>query len=169
MVEENNHHTTGDLIEHAINIERQAFSVYCRFSRLFSHIHEISSFWNDMSEDEKCHEEMLKDIYNCLSRQERLLPARENVWRKVLESERLLDRALKVHVKNLEEAYELSHELESYEVDAVFAFLAEKFVPFEKKQRSFVPTLGITRIKLINFGKKFGNADRREQITSHDI
>jgi Lhr-like helicase len=70
----------------------------------------------------------------------------------------------------LDDAYELAHELEHSEVNAVFQFLATDFVPSEERTEYVVAAITRHQNKLMRFNQSHGSRQWRQGITcGHQI
>lgn len=161
--------TIESIFEQAIEIEYHAAVLYKRFSELFSHISEINAFWQELTEDEIHHANSLRDICNSLNRQQRLSPCDKEISETVAKIQRMLSEDLTSPIKNLDDAYELAHQLESSEVNALFKFLSIKFVPDEDREQFVVSEITQHHQKLLNFSSDFGDRNWRKGINIQDI
>ena len=165
MMELGSKETFGELFDQAIKMENEAASIYTEFSRLFSHIPEISAFWQGMVDDEILHAKTLEDIRKSLTRQQLLSPADKDMWENVARIQRMLSKDFIGSIETLNDAYELAHNLEFSEVNAIFEFLASEFIPSQKRKEFIILQITQHLQKLSDFRRYFGGRDRRKGIT----
>ncbi len=127
--------TVATLFDLAISLETILRALYRKFAQRFAHVPEASRLWEAMGKDEMWHAQKLEAIRDSLSVDE--LHGEANA--RMLHAARWLvrlsvDDALKT-VRTLQDAYELAHELEHSEVNAIFGFLASEFIPSEAQRR----------------------------------
>ncbi len=165
MNESNYKQTVDDLFKRAIEIERKASDIYKELANLFSHIPKVTAFWNDLFKDEIDHMQTLQNIYKSLKQEQLLSISDEKIWDDVIKIENILNKDLIGAIKNLDDAYELAHELEFSEVNAIFQFLAKKFVPFEERSKFVVSHIKDHQQKLLDFSHNFGDRAWRINIS----
>jgi rubrerythrin len=158
--------TLEDLFERAIEIEKTAAEVYATFSRWFSHVPRVSAFWRELNQDEIEHAETLGAIRDRLTPQQLSSAAEEGIWKAVHDIRNRLRKDWKGHVDTLDDAYDLAHELEFSEVNAVFRFLAVDVVPSEEREKFVVSQITQHQQKLLDFGQEFADRAWRRQIHS---
>jgi rubrerythrin len=139
MSESIQQHTLEELFERAIQIENQAGSIYRELERRFSHHQESVALWKALAADEDKHAEVLAKALGDAPSEKLACPAPADVWAAVTRILKLLRQDPLRSIKNLKDAYELAHELEYSEVNAVFEFLSVDAVP-GNVEREFVRT-----------------------------
>ena len=85
---------------------------------------------------------------------------------KVIATQRMLNHDLTASINNLDEAYELAHELESSEVNAIFKFLTIEFVSNAEREQFIVSQIDQHQQKLIDFSSDFGSKAWRKGIST---
>jgi hypothetical protein len=88
-----------------------------------------------MAEDEKLHTKTLQGIYNSLDQEQLNSPSEEHLFKSVITARDFLNKNLINSVKNLDDAYEIAHQIESSEVNAILKFLLNHFIPSEKQMK----------------------------------
>lgn len=68
-------------------------------------------------------------------------------------------------IKNLNDAYELAHQLEYFEVEALFKFLTNKVITSEERKHFILSEINDHQQKLMVFSNKFGDATSRRRVT----
>jgi hypothetical protein len=77
-----------------------------------------------------------------------------------------LDKDLIGPIKNLDDAYEIAHQLEFNEINTIFKFLANEVVPNNDRRGLLLSTLQEHQDKLMNFNENFGDRAWRRGISS---
>jgi len=134
MTESSHKQTVDQLFDEAIAFERKAAETYVELSRLFSHYPEVSAVWNNMRDDELFHADVLENLRTELSHKHLSSAVEQAVWKKVISVNQLLGGDLIGPIRNLRDAYELAHQLEASEVNAIFQFLIEVMPNPERKR-----------------------------------
>ena len=55
MGKENITKNIAGFFEQALEIEQKSADIYAKLSKLFSHVPEVSAFWNEFAKEEKQH------------------------------------------------------------------------------------------------------------------
>ena len=119
--------TVGDLLAVAVQLEDAARHLYEGLDRMFSHFPDVAAFWRRFAVDEVFHAKRLIELRASTS----LKRLSQAVDASMLEAGRKLlgvaveDRLRNVH--HLDDAYEMAHELENSETNAIFRFLITQF------------------------------------------
>lgn len=151
--------------EQALEIEQKSADIYTKLSKLFSHVPEVSAFWNELAREEKQHRDKLKEIYDSLTNEQLFSFLSEDIMQKLNEIQNILNKDLISPIKNLNDAYELAHQLEYFEVEAVFKFLANKVITSEDRKNFILSEINDHQQKLMVFCNKFGDATSRRRVT----
>lgn len=160
--------TIGTIFERAIGFEYKAAGVYKGFSGLFLHFQEISSFWQDLAEDETRHAERLQNICKSLTSEQLLSPCDNEMSRKVDITQRMVAEVSIPSIKNLDDAYELAHELEFSEANTIFKLMINEFIHSQKSKQFIISQLSEHQQKLVEFTNNFGDRYwRKEIIVNH--
>ncbi len=168
MIESGLKVTNEAIFEYAIEIEYKAADIYREFSQLFSHIHEIYAFWRELTEEEMQHADMLQDIRKSLTNEQLQSPCDKKLLDIVARIQHMLRGFFTESIKNLDDAYELAHELEFSEINVLFKLLATKFVSSEQ-QKKIVSKIMLHQQKLMHFNQNFGDRDWRKGISIHAV
>ncbi|MDI6809132.1 MAG: hypothetical protein QME66_09155 [Candidatus Eisenbacteria bacterium] len=165
MMESVREATVERLFESAIEIEYAAADIYKKLSVLFSHEPRVHAFWRGLFDDEVRHATTLQDVLGSLTPEQLLLPPDMEMWNNIVRIQRMFRKDLVGPIDNLDAAYELAHDLEFSEVNAIFKFLAGEFVPSEERKR-FVHSEIVQHLqKLTHFGENFGEKGWRKEIS----
>ncbi|MFH1981181.1 MAG: hypothetical protein ABIL58_05015 [Pseudomonadota bacterium] len=156
--------TTEALFEMAIGIERKAAAFYVEMAAAFRHVPDVSAFWHRLYSEELEHESILKGVYDRLPRQELSQPPDPMVAERVSDAIRLIEAFDLEQVHTLDDAYELAHDLEFSEVNAVFKLLAMAGVPPEAHSRFVVEHIERHQNRLLEFGREHGGRPWRRSI-----
>lgn len=157
-----------EIFGRAIEIEHAAAGIYTRFSQLFSHLPEVSAFWRGLAEDEMQHANTLRDVRESLTSEQLASPCDIETSDRVAAAQRVVREDSTASAKNLDDAYEVAHELEFSEVNAIFKLLATAFVPSEERRQFVVEEITQHQQKLVDFGRGFGDRDSRKAIAIRD-
>ncbi|MCX5799773.1 MAG: hypothetical protein NTX17_00035 [Candidatus Eisenbacteria bacterium] len=157
--------TMAEVFSRAIEIEKKAADIFTELSSLFSHIPNISAFWKGMAADEVVHMDTLQDIRGTLTQEQLSLPPEKQILKDICKVEDLLKGDLIGPIRNLDDAYELAHEMEYSEVNAIFRSLATGIVPSEKLVEFVSAEMEQHLKKIIDFTQNFGDRAWRRQIS----
>jgi rubrerythrin len=119
--------TVEKLLDVAIRLEAAAGRFYEGLAQRFSHCPEVAEFWRVMAAEEACHENRLAEWRASLSAARLSQPAD---GRMLQMGETLLGTSVEElldGVRNLDDAYETAHDLESSETNAIFRFFITEF------------------------------------------
>ena len=164
MDESNSTQTIDSLFKRAIEIERKASVIYLEFANMFSHIPEITTFWIDLHGDELQHMQALTNIHNTLQQEQLSSISDEKILNSLRKAENELNKDLISPIKNLDDAYELAHDLENSEINGIFKFLTNSFIPFEEHSDFVIANIQHHQQKLIDFNHTMGDRAWRKQI-----
>jgi len=119
--------TVESLLNVAIRLEAAAGRFYQGLAERFAHCPDVAAFWRLMAADEACHENRLAEWGVSMSAEKLSQPADARMLemgRKLLGTsvDELLGDA-----RNLDDAYETAHDLESSEINAIFRFFIREF------------------------------------------
>lgn len=126
--------TVAELFELAIKLEESAQDLYRGFESKFSHHQKIADFWKQYAAEEAGHARWLARLRGGLSTEELSALADPSMYeaaRRLLKS--FVGNRL-AGVTDLEDAYQLAHELENSEINTIFEFLIVHFSTDETTQ-----------------------------------
>ncbi len=153
------------LFELAISAEFMARDLYRQLAQKFSAHAEVVNFWEELARQEIGHAEALRRIYAKLTPEQRAAPADpvKLAGIRVVLAEPL-DRLL-ADITNLDEAYQLTSDLENSEVNAVFKFLVNCFST-DPRVGEFLRAQLREHLALLerDFPQRFGPAGQRRLI-----
>ena len=152
------------MFELAIRIEKSQQALYHKLSEMFSHLSDVSDFWKGMEKDEMYHAKTLEKIRGSLHPYQLLTPADPSILRKIKE---VLNTPLKERmnsIKTLNDAYDLSHEIENSELNMIFEFLVKEFESSEETKKFALEEIDYHLDKLMKFPQTFGDIDWRKSI-----
>lgn len=156
--------TLADLFRAAIALEEQAGAIYDQLSQRFAHLPEIHDFWQGMQADELSHAEALKRIRDSQTATDLSRRIDPKKWAEAVAIERFLAGDRIGPVRTLDDAYMLAHEIEFSEVNAIFAFLAEKSVTLDDRADFVLSQIGHHQEKITSFNRTFGDRPWRRRI-----
>ena len=125
---------------------------------------QIQNFWNDLAWDEARHIAELKNTQKSLSAKKLDSPAAASMIEGIKKALELLVKDMLDEVKNLDDAYEFAHEMEYSEANAIFKFLATKFIPSKEREEFIFSLIESHLAKLMDFSHNFGDARFRKTI-----
>ena len=169
MIESASEDTIEVIFERAIEFENKAAHIFRDLSKLFSHIQEISFFWLELAEDEIQHANILQNVRKSLTSEHLLCPCDKEMSVKIDITQRMLTDVSTALIKNLDDAYELAHDLEFSEVNTIFKLLSTKFVHSEERKNFVVSEIKKHQKKLVDFSHNFGDRDWRKGISIHHV
>jgi len=152
------------LFKLAIGTEKTAEEFYSGLAEKFSHLPEISTFWLTLADDEKHHAQELEKIQDSLSPSQLSTPADPLTLQKAKQNRHISVLSLLNSVKNLNDAYEIAHQLEYSEVNVVFGFLMTRFISSEQQKEFVGSEIKVHQARLLEFFQTFGGAEWRKGI-----
>jgi hypothetical protein len=152
--------TLAWLIEHALQWESHARDLYLKLAQQFLLSPAISGFWLQLSADEAWHLEILREIDAALTPEQLGQPVKPAAEAAVEAVEKLLHRTAQVKLFTLEHAYQLAHELEQAEINAVFRLLAVEYIPDKQRQQFVISQIEEHVERLVRFGRRYPAASR---------
>jgi hypothetical protein len=160
--------TTGLLFELAIAGEISSRDFYEGLARKFCREINISAFWQNMAADEMRHIEALEDLRKYLAPDKLSAPADNDILEIALENSRIKTSDVLNMVLNLNDAYMLALLWENSEINRVFEFLIDKYMPAGADGRFIHIHLLTHRKKLHTFSYAFGEDEIRKSICATD-
>lgn len=159
-----NDKTLSDLFECAIVNEMKAADIFANFRDAYSFDDGLAKFWDEMHNDEIMHADVLRKIHNDLS--DTVLGEKPD--RKVCEyAERAYQLILRISEEipaNLDEAYELAHELEFCELNEVYLILLNNKVGDDRAKEFIISEIQNHQKKMTDFRDNFGGREWRRSI-----
>ena len=143
--------TIEQLFELSMAAEKTAGDFYAGLARKFSHLPEVSEFWKEMARDEERHIMGLEAIRDSLTSGQLFVPADQAVLGAVKNALKFSVKEMLASVRNLDDAYELAHDLENSEVNTVFEFLSTEFRPSRERKEFVRSQVKGHIIKLLSF------------------
>ena len=156
--------TMERLLDAAIEIECKAAGIYQALSEQFAQIPGLSAFWQSLNQDETEHAAILKDTRMLLSQAQLSMQPSDKMWEDMVAIQRMMDQDPLAAVQTLDDAYELAHEMESSETNAIFRFLAAECIPSGVRKELVYAVLERHLKKLADFTGNFGDREWRQGI-----
>jgi rubrerythrin len=88
----------------------------------------VAAFWDSFAKDEMNHAEMIQEIQRSLTRKELSALPTDDQWESLLAAEDFLACPQIQSVQDLEDAYELAHEIENYELVLIFQLFVNEAI-----------------------------------------
>jgi rubrerythrin len=164
MTEKQAVRTVGEIFELAIQTEEEAASIYASLSKRFSNVDGMPAFWHGLCQDELEHAETLLSIYKSLSEKTLQMPAQARVCENMDAVQLLLKMDPFDQLQTLDDAYELAHDLEFSEINAIFKFLTTEFISGKSRADLILDQIDHHQRKLMDFDKNFGDKNWRGQF-----
>jgi len=159
--------TVAELFERAIALERAAEALYQQLGKMFANQPEVALFWKRYADEEDGHASYLERIQAGVGAGRLVQHANEDMLRKVHDCLEQASPARLNHVKTLEDAYQLAHELENSETNAIFEFIVLNFSTDElAKSHSFLRTQLNTHIARLenDFPNPYKSRNARQNV-----
>ncbi len=156
------------LLENAIEVEYKAAHFYGTLSKLFLQVPGLSTFWQSMKADELEHANMLHEARKMMSPEQLLQDPGRKIWKDMANVQLLLSKDLLAEINTLEDAYQLSYNLEFSEINTIFQFLAVESIPSERLKALIHSMIDGHLKKISDFTRTFGDSDWRKSIAVHD-
>lgn len=156
--------TVADLFELAIWSEEVSAQLYHGFEAKFAGQPDVARFWARYAAEEAGHAQWLKDCRRTSSPEQLAAPANAEILQAAHWIRRFsLEKAL-AQVRNLQDAYELAHDLEHSETNLVFEFLIANYAG--PKGLAFLRTQLSQHVdRLTNeFPARFGSPSLRKTV-----
>jgi hypothetical protein len=119
--------TVDELFEAAIALEEQAKALYLELARRFAHAEEVAAYWRSLAEEEITHASWLAAQKAKLTPEVLARPADPAMLRRARWRIEIAIDDDAAQVRNLDDAYELAHEVESGETNAILSFLIDEY------------------------------------------
>lgn len=160
-----NKSTIARLLELAIAAEKAAEELYRGMETKFAHHEDVADFWREYADEEVMHAAWLERLRDSLTPERLSAPADPGVMEEAHQALQVPVKRRMQDVHDLDDAYQLAHELENSETNAVFGFLIDNFAEDKKAQVFLRSQLQDHIGKLaINFPIQFRQASVRKQI-----
>ena len=164
MEEKMSQETVRDLFEFAVIGERIMQDYYYGLVEKFSHLAEISNFWKDLAIDEARHMAVLAESKKSIGEDILSSKASPAITENIKDSLKFSAANMLNSVNNLNDAYELAHEMEYSEINSLFKFLTASLISSPGKQNDAIFLIDSHLAKLMDFSKNFGDAQWRKDI-----
>lgn len=156
--------TLSDLFECAIINEMKAADIFASFRDAYSFNEDLKEFWEGMHKDEIMHAEVLRKIHNDLPADRLSEKPDDNICQYAESAYNLILKISEEKPENLNEAYELAHELEFCELNEVYKLLLENKVDDEKAKSFIIEEIKNHQNKMVEFSSKLGDKEWRKSI-----
>lgn len=156
--------TVADLFELAIASEEAAAQLYRGFEAKFANQPDVARFWARYAAEEAGHARWLKDCRKTSSPEQLAAPANPEILQAASWIRRFFLEDTLAQIHNLQDAYELAHDLEHSETNLVFEFLITNYAG--PKGLAFLRTQLSGHVdKLTNeFPARFGSPSLRKAV-----
>jgi len=152
------------VFELAREAEERTKNFFAELAKRCTHLPAIAAFWQGMSDDEAEHIRMLDEIRASLPDVQLRKPVAPHIIWKAREMLQFFSEKNLGRIETLDDAYELAHELEFSEINTIYCFILEQFIPAEKRRSFLKAEIQAHQNKLTRFAQSFGDARRRKEI-----
>lgn len=160
------HMSFGELLDSSIENEHQAMLFYQDLVNLFPEEDAVSKIWLKLAEDERDHSEQIMEIKECMEPND----LNENVSSDLLEmfnSIKIIDHMkLECIINNLNDAYDLAHELECSEINNLFKILTKTYVGEEHRKQFILSQLNNHIVTLERIKEIYPTAKQRTDVVA---
>jgi rubrerythrin len=156
--------TIEDLFELAITAEKLTQVYYHGLIGNFSPWPEVSDFWKGMVKNEMQHATELTNIRDSLGPSQLRALADPPIHQKAKHVTRFSVKGSLNSIRTLDDAYNISHDIEFSEVNAVFEFLIREYIPSGKLNKFVLSEIENHLAKLMKFNETLGDAEWRKSI-----
>ncbi len=164
MIHSRSEETIERLFELTIENEYKIADIYERFKKLFSHVPGLPSFWQELHDDEIQHATTLQNVRKSLTPEQLLSCSAKEMRDNVVRLHHMLSKDLVGSINTLDDAYELAHQIEFSEVNAIFKFLSSELIPFDKQEKIISSGIVQHQQKLLDLSRDFGDREWRKEI-----
>ncbi len=164
MINSKSENTIERLFELTIELEYKTAEIYKEFAKLFSHVPGLPAFWKELHDDEIQHVKTLKNIRKSLTPEQLLVHTPTEIWDSVMRNQLIISKDLFDSINTLNDAYELAHELESFEINTIFSFLTLNIIPSGIPEENTYLKILKHQQKLMDFCRFFGDRKWRKEI-----
>ena len=119
--------TVNELFELAIELEKDAESLYHRFAKMFAHEKDVADFWRKYADEERGHAAFLERIRSRLTEETLSAPGDNSMLKSVHKGIKNSVNYQLQTIQTLEDAFQLAMELENSETNAIFEFIITSF------------------------------------------
>ncbi len=156
--------TLSDLFECAIVNELKAADIFANFRDAYSFDDGLAQFWEEMRKDEIMHADVLRKIHNDLADEKLSEKPDRSVCEYAERAYQLIIKISEEEPKNLNEAYELAHELEFCELNEVYLILLNNKVDDNDAKEFIKEEITNHQKKMTDFKDNFGGKEWRLSI-----
>ncbi len=157
------------LLELAITAEQKNKKFYQGLSKKFSNIPAIAYFWQGMVIEEVQHSQELENIRNSLSPNQLSAPVDSSTLEKAKKAMGYSVTDTLSSIATLDDAYEIARDLERSEVNTVFAFIMNEFIPSEKQKEFIMWQLEHHTQKIVKFPDIYGDSNLRKKVMAQTL
>lgn len=161
--------TYAQVFEIAMDAERKAGQLYHSFVSLFAAYPPAVELWTNLARDEGYHLRVLEQIRDGLPEETLLEEVDPLLWEQAEILRRLEKSTSTFVVENMDEAYQLTHELEHSEVNTMFEFLVHAFSNGTEMETIALQQLREHLRRLLRAEELLGPAEVRKRIKAAKI
>lgn len=152
-----------------MDVEQKAVHFYTALAERFAGHPAVAAFWQAMAHDEEIHYRTLRDLRATLPPEVLAAAAEPTALAQARQAARFSVEQSLAGIRTLHDAYDQAHWLESSEVNAVFAFITQRFIPTDTRKRFVINELTEHQQRLIRFSAEFGDAAWQRTIPARAV
>ncbi|HZU87272.1 MAG TPA: hypothetical protein VFF78_07300 [Anaerolineaceae bacterium] len=157
----------AELFDYAIQLEKASQALYLGLADLFAHQADVSHFWKQYANEERGHADYLARLRAGMDAARLAEPSYGHMLESARKCLSLAAQERLAGIHNLEDAYQLSSELENSETNSIFEFLIVNFSTAElEKSHKFLRTQLTTHINRL---KEEFPAAYRSRLTRENL
>ena len=164
MVNQNADLTVREVLERAIQIEKRVADLYAIFTKRFSHVPGMSDFWSDLRRDEIGHMGELRVVYEALPQEKLCSSESSAISASVNRALASVEGECLSKIKTLDDAYQIAHDLEFSEINAIFKYLTIDLVSPSSRREILANRVDEHEQKLADFNTRYGDKNWRSQF-----
>ena len=111
----------------AAQAERMAEKVYHEIGARFIQVPELAAYWNRYADEEAGHARWMENLHRRLDPAQRDQPANSDMWGRINRLIHADASELLNHIHTLQDAWDLTNEMEHGETNIIFEFLIAHF------------------------------------------
>lgn len=161
--------TYAQVFEIAMDAERKAGELYRHFVTLFAAYPPAVELWTALARDEGYHLRVLEQIREDLPQETLNEEVDPLLWEQAEILRRLEKSTSTLTVENVDEAYQLTHELEHSEVNTMFEFLVHAFLSGTEMETIALQQLREHLRRLLRADELLGPAEVRQRVKAGSV
>ncbi|MCX8067311.1 MAG: hypothetical protein N3B68_05760 [Anaerolineae bacterium] len=159
--------TVGELLDLTLRAEREALKFYEELARRFAHVPRVTSFWQEMAEDEREHIRLVELAASGLTPEQLAEPTDSRMLHMARNAILFSAQAALDRIQNLNDAYEAASDLEYGEVNVVFQFIVLHYLD-DKIREQLAEHYAERHLRRLRLLGSIGGLEYRENIPAQE-